>query len=121
MGLDLLPVYRRSSRPSESVTAKDCVKATDEVLVVRLSASSQPPLAPTLEEVVRDLEHLPSAPRVLPRLKQLLCDGNTATDEVVGMIRLDPGIAARVLQFGNSAYFSHGLRCYTVDEAVQRV
>jgi HD-like signal output (HDOD) protein len=74
-----------------------------------------------LEEVVRDLEHLPSAPRVLPRLKQLLCDGNTATDEVVGMIRLDPGIAARVLQFGNSAYFSHGLRCYTVDEAVQRV
>jgi HD-like signal output (HDOD) protein len=36
-------------------------------------------------------------------------------------VRLDPGIAARVLQFGNSAYFNHGLRCYTVDEAVQRV
>jgi putative nucleotidyltransferase with HDIG domain len=41
--------------------------------------------------------------------------------EVVEMVRLDPGIAARVLQFGNSAYFSHGLRCYTVDEAVNRV
>ncbi len=70
---------------------------------------------------MRDLEHLPSAPRVLPRLKQLLCDGNTAMSEVVEMIRLDPGIAARVLQFGNSAYFSHGLRCYTVEEAVNRV
>jgi HD-like signal output (HDOD) protein len=89
--------------------------------VVRLTDLSTPPAAPTLEEVVRDLEHLPSAPRVLPRLKQLLCDGNSATDEVVEMVRLDPGIAARVLQFGNSAYFSHGLRCYTVDEAVQRV
>jgi HD-like signal output (HDOD) protein len=70
---------------------------------------------------VRDLAHLPSAPRVLPRLKQLLCDGNTAMAEVVEMVRLDLGIAARVLQFGNSAYFSHGLRCYTVDEAVNRV
>jgi HD-like signal output (HDOD) protein len=37
------------------------------------------------------------------------------------MVRLDPGISARVLQYGNSAYFSHGLRCYTVDEAVNRV
>jgi HD-like signal output (HDOD) protein len=89
--------------------------------VVQLSASSPTPSAPTLDEVVRGLEHLPSAPRVLPRLKHLLCDGNTAMDEVVEMVRLDPGIAARVLQFGNSAYFSHGLRCYTVDEAIHRV
>lgn len=75
----------------------------------------------SLDEVVRDLEQLPSAPRVLPRLKRLLCDGNTAMSEVVDMIRLDPGIAARVLQFGNSAYFNHGLRCYTVEESVNRV
>jgi len=78
-------------------------------------------MPPTLDEVVRGLEHLPSAPRVLPRFKQMLCDGNTARDEVVSMMRLDPGIAARVLQFGNSSYFNQGLRCYTVDEAVQRV
>lgn len=41
--------------------------------------------------------------------------------EVVSLIRLDPGIAARVLQMGNSAYYSQGMRCYTVDEAVNRV
>ena len=89
--------------------------------MVQLNTAS--PFAPTitLEEMVRDLEHLPSAPRVLPRLKQLLCDGNTAMEEVVQMVRLDPGIAARVLQFGNSAHFSQGLRCYTVEEAVNRV
>ena len=75
----------------------------------------------TLNEVVRDLEHLPTAPRVLPKLKMLLSDGNTSMESVVEMVRLDPGIAARVLQFGNSAYFSHGLRCYTVDEAVYRI
>lgn len=89
--------------------------------MVQLSNSPIPSAALTLDEMVRELEHLPSAPRVLPRLKQLLCDGNTAMDEVVEMVRLDPGIAARVLQFGNSAHFSQGLRCYTVEEAVNRV
>jgi HD-like signal output (HDOD) protein len=84
---------------------------------------SAPPFAPAPapDEIVRQLRHLPSAPRVLPRLKQLLSDGNSSMHEVVAMIRLDPGIAARVLQMGNSAYYSQGLRCYTVDEAVNRV
>jgi HD-like signal output (HDOD) protein len=54
-------------------------------------------------------------------LKTLLTDTNSAIAEVVALIRLDPGIAARVLQIGNSAYYSHGTRCYTVDEAVNRV
>ncbi len=81
------------------------------------------PFAPALtpDEVVRQLQCLPSAPRVLPRLKALLSDGNSSTREVVALVRLDPGIAARVLQIGNSAYYSQGARCYTVDEAVSRV
>ena len=75
----------------------------------------------TPEDIVREVKHLPSAPKVLPRLKQLLCDGNSAMHEIVALIRLDPGIAARVLQVANSAYFSKGVRCFTVDEAVNRV
>lgn len=73
------------------------------------------------ESIVRELKHLPSAPKVLPRLKQLLSDGNSAMHEIVALVRLDPGIAARVLQTANSAYFSKGVRCTTVDEAVNRV
>lgn len=85
--------------------------------------ASNPPhtLTPAPDDIVRQLRHLPSAPRVLPRLKHLLSDGNSSIYEVVAMIRLDPGIAARVLQMGNSAYYSQGARCYTVDEAVNRV
>lgn len=83
------------------------------------SPFSVQPLTP--DDVVRQLNHLPSAPRVLPRLKKLLGDGNSSMHDVVALVRLDPGIAARVLQIGNSAYYSHGLRCYTVDEAVHRV
>jgi HD-like signal output (HDOD) protein len=58
---------------------------------------------------------------VLPKLKRLLSDGNSSLHEVVALVRLDPGIAARVLQIGNSAYYGQGLRCYTVDEAIHRV
>lgn len=75
----------------------------------------------TPDDIVREVQHLPSAPKVLPRLKQLLLDGNSAMDEIVALVRLDPGIAARVLQVGNSAYFSKGVRCVTVDQAVHRV
>ncbi|MDP1578930.1 MAG: HDOD domain-containing protein [Candidatus Didemnitutus sp.] len=78
-------------------------------------------LKTTPDEIVRQLHSLPSAPRVLPKLKRLLSDGNSTISEVVNLVRLDPGMAARVLQVGNSAYYSQGLRCYTVEEAVGRV
>lgn len=64
----------------------------------------------TADEIVRDLKHLPSAPKVLPRLKRLLADTNSSMAEIVSLIRLDPGIAARVLQVGNSTYYSQGVR-----------
>jgi HD-like signal output (HDOD) protein len=78
-------------------------------------------LAVTPEEIVSEVRHLPSAPKVLPRLKRLLRDGNSSMQEIVRLIRLDPGIAARVLQMGNSAYFSQGSPSATVDDAVHRV
>ncbi len=76
----------------------------------------------TPDDIVREVKHLPSAPKVLPRLKVLLCDGNSSMDDIVSLVRLDPGIAARVLQLANSAYFGQGaLRCATVEQAVIRV
>ena len=80
-----------------------------------------PTMGTTPDEVVRQLQQIPAAPRVLPPLKRLLSDGNSSIHDVVTLIRLDPGIAARVLKIGNSAYYSHGQRCYTVEEAVHRV
>lgn len=78
-------------------------------------------VAMTPDDIVCEVRHLPSAPKVLPRLKELLVDGNSAMHEIVALIRLDPGIAARVLQMANSAFFSKGVRCFTVNEAVNRV
>lgn len=75
----------------------------------------------TAAEIARSVKHLPSAPKVLPRLKLLLRDGNSALDEIVTLVRLDPGLALRVLQVANSPYFFTGARCLTIEEAVQRV
>jgi HD-like signal output (HDOD) protein len=88
-------------------------------MIAAVNPSACLPLAP--EDIVREVKNLPSAPKVLPRLKQLLVDGNSAMHEIVALVRLDPGIAARVLQVANSAYFSKGVRCFTVEEAVNRV
>src|SRR5689334_17624189 len=75
----------------------------------------------TPDDIAREVKHLPSAPKVLPRLKKLLADTNSVLSEIVALVRLDPGIAVRVLQTANSAYFSKGVRCATVEEAVNRV
>lgn len=88
-------------------------------MIVEFATPASQTLTP--DEIVREVRHLPSAPRVLPRLKELLSDGNSAMHEIVALVRLDPGIAARVLQMGNSTYFSSGSRCLTVEEAVNRV
>jgi HD-like signal output (HDOD) protein len=90
-----------------------------------MSMASVPPFfdpsKPTADELVRQLKHFPSAPRVLPHLKRLLGDTNSSMSAVIAFIRLDPGIAARVLQMGNSAYYGNGRSCFTIDEAVSRV
>jgi|CXWL01.1.fsa_nt_gi HD-like signal output (HDOD) protein len=86
-----------------------------------LSPTAAPFSALTPDQVVRELRHLPSAPKVLPRLKRLLSNGNSPMSEIVALIRLDPAISARVLQTANSAFYSKGVRCFTVDEAVNRV
>ncbi len=75
----------------------------------------------TPDDIVRAVKTLPSAPKVLPRLKVLLGNTNSNLSEIVALIRLDAAIAARVLQTANSAYFSKGGRCTTIDEAVNRV
>jgi HD-like signal output (HDOD) protein len=73
------------------------------------------------DDLVRDLGRLPSSPAVLPQLMSLLNESSTALHEVVGLILLDAGIAARVLQVANSAYYGRGIRCEAVDEAVYRI
>jgi len=74
-----------------------------------------------LASVIRDVEQLPSAPKVIPHLMRLLEDGNSSSIEVSAFIRLDLGIASRVLRVANSIYYGKAIRINSVEEAVTRI
>lgn len=75
-----------------------------------------------IEAVAQELGYLPSAPRILPKLRQLLCDANSPLRDIVMLIKLDAGIVSRVLHVANSIYYNKtGERCLAVDEAIGRV
>jgi HD-like signal output (HDOD) protein len=75
----------------------------------------------TAEIIAQALGYPPSAPKVLPLLKRYLTDVNVPIDQITDLIRLDPGISARVLQAANCALFSRGERCLSVAYAVNRI
>jgi len=73
------------------------------------------------EDVVKELHELPSAPAVLPKLLTILNDPSASMSDVISLVKIEPGISARVLQLGNSAYYSKGGRCTSIDEGVNRI
>lgn len=69
------------------------------------------------------MDQLPSSAQVLPRLLRLLPDEAATVQDVVQLIMIDGGMAAKILQLGNSAYYhaSRASRGLTIEDAVGRV
>ena len=87
-----------------------------------MNASNVPSAAKvSVATVAQSLHFPPSAPRVLPLLKRQLVDINVDIQQIIDLVRLDPGISARVLQAANSMVFSRGVRCHSVAVAVNRI
>ena len=76
---------------------------------------------PGPQYLARSVKNIPSGPRILPRLQRLLADGNSSLEDIIAPIRLDQGIATRVLQVSNSPYYSKGTHCQTVEESINRI
>jgi HD-like signal output (HDOD) protein len=76
---------------------------------------------PSPEEVAAVISHLPSAPNVLPRLCSLLHEENISLQELSGILRLDPGLTARVLQVGNQLAAARGLHCLSLEDAINQI
>lgn len=87
----------------------------DQTDTVAHSASATPAI------VAQEIRDLPLSIRVLPKLKRLLQDGSSCMDTIISMLRLDPGLATRVLRMANSAFFSGCYRCQTLEDAVPRI
>lgn len=82
----------------------------------KLSADLVPP-----QIIAQAMRFPPSAQRVLPLLKHHLEKEDASIYQIVDLIRLDPGISARVLQAGNGRPYARHHRCSTIEMAVQRI
>ncbi len=77
------------------------------------------PLTP--QRVVQVADNLPSAPRVLAELQELLKDANNGIDEVSGLLRRDAGLTARVMRIANGIVYNKGDPVVSLEEAMGRV
>jgi len=76
------------------------------------------------DEVIRGalgrVEALPSVPRIYAQLSTALDDDRPA-EEIAGIIRQDPAIAAKLLQLVNSSFFVRGRAIADIQTAVVRL
>ncbi len=67
------------------------------------------------------LGEMPVAPAVLPRLQSLLLSDSFQTSEVLELVRIDPGLAARLIHAASSAACARGEAVRSLDEALFRL
>lgn len=64
---------------------------------------------------------IPPVAQVLADLQRLLGDTETALEDIARLIKVDPALAARVVQISNSAHFRRGALNETIFDAVNRI
>jgi putative nucleotidyltransferase with HDIG domain len=83
--------------------------------------SHQPPADAALQEAIARIGQLPVLDRALRRVRELAGDPESDTNELVAALEADPGLAANVLRFANSAACARPIRAQTVRQAVNLV
>lgn len=84
-------------------------------------AISLPFFRPSPQTLVRRLQNLPPAPKVLHKLQALVTSPDATIEQIADVVRLEPGLAARVVQMSQSTKFGRGAPTTTIMEAIQRV
>jgi len=67
------------------------------------------------------LGEMPIAPAVLPRLQSLLLNDSFEAGEVLELVRIDPGLAARLIHAAGTAACARGEPVRSLDEALFRL
>lgn len=86
-----------------------------------LPSLTLPFLRPTPETLVKRLQDLPPAPKILHTLRRLVENEATTIEKIADVIKLEPGLSARVVRMANSTHFGGRTQVESVMEAIQRV
>lgn len=77
---------------------------------------------PTIEHVCEEALKLPCSPSLLPRLSEALQSESSSTEQISGIIQIDPALASATIRLANSAYFGGGGRAVdSVEQAILRL
>jgi putative nucleotidyltransferase with HDIG domain len=85
------------------------------------SASLHHPAEAAIQEAIARIGQLPVLDRALRRVRELAADPESDTNELVAALEADPGLAANILRFANSAACARPIRAQTVRQAVTLV
>ena len=82
------------------------------------SPRHSPSVDAQLQDAIQRIGQLPVLDRALRRVRELASDPESDTSELVAALETDPGLAANVLRFANSAACARPVRAQTVRQAV---
>ena len=70
------------------------------------------------DKIMEKVSSFPSMPRAGVKLRALLAEKDVSLDEIEGILRHDPGLAANILRLANSAFFGLPRKVSTLKHAV---
>lgn len=74
-----------------------------------------------IETLVAVVKTLPAAPRILARAGLLLLNPNSDSAEVIGLLRLDTALTARIIKISNSVFYHPDQPTSSIEEAILRI
>ena len=77
----------------------------------------------TLDGIIQEVESLPVALQILPRLQLLLNDDNSNIDDIINVTRADASLVTQLIKISNSAIYSlsESRFCNSIEEALNRI
>ena len=119
------PIPERSRLPPQQGPFETAKEEINDMLNSSVSATllGKPVRAARLSPALLTsyLGEMPVAPAVLPRLQSLLLSDSFETNEVLELVRIDPGLAARLIHAAGSAACARGEPVRSLDEALFRL
>ena len=113
-----LRVVARAAGVAHQLLAKPC--ETDQlVAVIERACAIQATISRVeLNRTAVGTSILPSAPHLYFELSEAAASGDASVDDIIAIVEQDMGMAAKILQLANSAYFGRRQPVSAINEAV---
>ena len=113
--------YRDADGAWRGVFGNRIIPVVLEVIPRLVGEAGLPTTGDGIDRLLDQIDRLPPAPRVLPRVLSALSDTETDVNQVVDLVAIDTILTAKLLRACNSVFFGSSQPVDDVSEAVQRL